>query len=244
MADHDIALITLIVSIVSVFVVILISFFQSKRRGLLYRILVKNKILTTEEIREGRVKIFYEEHEVSEVALTILYFMNYGNTPIAQNDFESSIDLNFSTGCKVLSAEVVKTIPSTIKPTISIGENMVSISPLLINPRDIILFKILTSKLDHNLKIESRIKGISVIDKRSGDGGARKIRKIAHIIMYVSGSVCFFHYILYFKQWKYFFHFELYSLFVLFFAIGICMATSIQSTPSQNLKAIINSREQ
>lgn len=244
MTDHEITLITLVVAIASILVAIIISLLQSKRKKLLYRILVDNKILTTAEVKEGRVEVFFEEEEVSEIALLVLFFRNYGNVPIASEDFASPLIMKFSNACKILSAEIIRTIPETIKPSFNIIDNTISIAPLLINPNDVIVFKILTSKLNHDIKIEARIKGISTIDKRFNSGSNIKARSISQAIIWISGFGSYFVFLLVDRHWRYFFNLELCALSLLFAGVWINLVAVFKiKTYPKELETFLNYKE-
>jgi hypothetical protein len=184
MTDHEIMFLTLILTGLAIAITIIIAVLQSKKKRLLYRIPVENKMLTTEEVKEGNIKILYKDQKVNEIALLILYIKNYGKIPIVKEDFDLPMQFNFSENCNVLSAEVIKTLPEKINVEVITNQNSIVIKPLLINPGDIIVFKILTSKLDDSLNVFSRIKGITSIAKRK-ESENRNAKFISLILIYI-----------------------------------------------------------
>ncbi|HSZ33221.1 MAG TPA: hypothetical protein VK772_07915 [Puia sp.] len=222
MTDRDISFASLAFTIIAIIVTIVVASYQSKRKRLLYKIVVDQKVLSSEDVKAGKVKIKYLEKEVDEIAVFILFLRNFGNIPISKNDFESPINFDFSQDCDVLSVEIIQKMPQELTPILTINKShSVSISPLLLNPGDFFYLKFLTSKLDNGLKVTSRIKGVKQIERRSGDGGFSKANSVLMIIIYIAGLICSFNFILTLGKTRPAFIIEVVSSVFLFGAISL-----------------------
>jgi hypothetical protein len=186
--NYNLTLIGIIVSILAIAISVIIAVFQKKAKRLSYRIFAENKLLTTREITEGKVKVSYEGSEVNDIVLLVLCILNNGDLPIARDDFDSSIVISFAEDCKILSLQVIKTVPKSLRVKTNLQNNNIVIDPLLLNSRDALYLKILLSKVDHGFNINARIKGIRCISKMFKINAGYEVSvRIFNWIIYISG---------------------------------------------------------
>lgn len=99
--------------------------------------------------------------------MLFLRLINSGNLPISSKDFEESIIVTFEAPSKIIGMDETVFYPSELRTYIGFRQNTITISPLLLNPGNWILLKLLVDcfDLDH-LKVAGHIAGVSDIKRR------------------------------------------------------------------------------
>lgn len=155
--------------IVAIAIPIIIYYSQRQYKELSYEIISSSPLLAKSKEIEGNVQIFFDNKPVSNVYLVILKLINSGNTPISAKDYESPIAFNFGGNTNILSADVSKAEPESLKINLDKIKNKVILEPLLLNAGDTIIFKFILSDYSGDIKPEARIYGIKDISfKRKG----------------------------------------------------------------------------
>lgn len=111
------------------------------------------------------LEVRYGGHLVKNPRLVVWRLANSGGQPIEVPHFEEAISFKVA-GAKILSSEVTKTRPSTFRPTVEQrGDDMVVMERRLMNPGDLVEVQMLIDGLPEDLRMESRIAGISQIEQ-------------------------------------------------------------------------------
>lgn len=133
-----------------------------KKKHLSYRLQV-SQLLSVEDDVRSKLKITFAGKAVHDLQLVTIRFFNSGNQPILSNDFEAPIEIGFAHDTRIFKAEVARTVPESLNPSLSIKDNSVIIQPLLMNSKDWINISILLTQFDEHVRIRSRIAGINQI---------------------------------------------------------------------------------
>ncbi len=140
---------------------------QLQKKRLEYKIVANENLLSYSQDLEKDLIITYKNNKVNNLVLFSILIQNTGNIPILRGDFDSDIKIQFVSINSIISAELTGDGLSNFDLVIDPKFKTLSIPPLLINPRDKIIMKVL---IDSNSEmpffvIESRIAGISKIKK-------------------------------------------------------------------------------
>lgn len=114
--------------------------------------------------------VMYKGQEVSDLAVLTLVFANDGGKVIATDDFETPISVAFKADAKILTAELVSANPIELVPIVSHDPQGLTISPLLLNPKDTFSIAVLLQGLqfrhprDLFPRAAARIKGVTKVN--------------------------------------------------------------------------------
>ncbi|MDA2236431.1 hypothetical protein PDM89_25900 [Bacillus cereus] len=141
-----------------------------------YRKNKKKKELSYQEVStaplikqlHNKVSVYIDDEEIKQnLHLVILKIFNSGNEPVKKEDFETGILINFTNSyrtSKVFDVEIHKKNPSDLQCTIynyGFGEEW-EINPLLLNPKEEVLIKLLVTDYD-KITLSSRIVGGRIV---------------------------------------------------------------------------------
>ncbi len=118
----------------------------------------------------------------------MLKFINSGNIPIKNDEYERPITLNFGEKAKIITAEVYETYPENLKDSVKIEElrdelkpfivgqnqkndhislnNTITLQPVLINSGESITLKILGTQIADDIIVNSRIEDLKEIRQK------------------------------------------------------------------------------
>lgn len=154
-----------VIAVLAIVVSILIYLKQRQRKALSYQILTQTPLLGLEEKIKGKLQILFDGKPVEDVNLIEFRIINSGNMPILATDYEHPINLSFDEKTKVLTAEVFKTNPKSLKATVKIEDAKIILPPVLLNSRDSIILKTLVSQFNGKISVDGRIIGVKDIRK-------------------------------------------------------------------------------
>ena len=122
------------------------------------------------------------------IYLVLLKFINSGNIPIKNDEYERPITLNFGEKAKIITAEVYETYPENLKDSVKIEElrdelkpfivgqnqkndhislnNTITLQPVLINSGESITLKILGTQIADDIIVNSRIEDLKEIRQK------------------------------------------------------------------------------
>ena len=170
------------VGVVSAIAISVILYYtQKQKKTISYFIITKLKLISLKEECKGKIKILYDSNQVPDVSVLEVIFLNTGNVPILNVDYETPICLSIDKGSSILSADIINSNPTDIKVGLTYEGNNLSIQPSLLNAGDSITLKILTTGFN-NFDVSGRIVGVRKIERYE------KPRKIAGIVL---GAVAF-----------------------------------------------------
>lgn len=111
-----------------------------------------------------------------------------GNVAIAPTDFERPLSFSFGDGSRILSAEIIKTYPITLKPTLNLLSNRVSLEPVLLNGNDTLTIKLLIFQYGGQVIPDARAAGVR--EKRGIAGSQVSVLKVTllFLLYLIAGS--------------------------------------------------------
>lgn len=152
-----------VIALLAIIVSILIYLKQRQRKALSYKILTNTPLLGIEEKIKGKLQILFDDKPVEDVNLIEIIIINSGNIPILITGYEHPISLSFDEKTKILTSEVFKTNPKSLKATVKIEDSRIIVPPVLLNSKDSIILKTLVSQFKGKISVDGRIIGVKDI---------------------------------------------------------------------------------
>lgn len=114
------------------------------------------------------MQILYRGRSVQTLSVILLKLANTGNQPIAPSDYSEPIRVSVSSSAAIGEVVVQETRPGGIglSPTVN-NLGQVELAPVLLNPGDQAVVKILALNNDTTLKISARIAGVRELEVHS-----------------------------------------------------------------------------
>lgn len=138
-------------------------FSQAKILG--YRFIEFYPLVNSEDDVINKLKIYYRDKQITSLDTILIEVTNDGSLPIKREDYDSDINISFERGI-VIDAAVSNTFPPNIPVGVAFDANHVFLKPVLINPSDRILIKILVSGSGALPKVNGRIAGVKEIQEK------------------------------------------------------------------------------
>lgn len=162
-------------AIVATVLSILIYRWQKARKRISWQLTANSRLLTVSEELNQKLEVRYEGIPVKDVSVLLIRISNTGNQPVTASDVERPISISTGVTSKILSAAVVEVEPPSLRPTIVLLENSVSIEPFLLNVQDSITLKLITADLDE-VTLDGRIAGVSKFHRNDHPDAVRRRR--------------------------------------------------------------------
>jgi hypothetical protein len=112
------------------------------------------------------LQVVLDNKPVIDAAIARIRLVNTGHEAILAADFHSVLTITFPSANSIATASATNTRPPNLNPHISLGANQIHISPLLINPGDMIEIQALTQGPATNISVEGRIANVPHIIRR------------------------------------------------------------------------------
>jgi hypothetical protein len=158
-------LISSFIAIVAPLVVYLLELRNRTQKRLSYDLVSVVSLLSIKDEIKHRVKILVDDRLVDDIYIVVINLINSGNVPIANEDYERPLNLNFRYDSKIISADFVSSNRSSLKPEVYLYDNKVYIEPILLNTGDVVTLKVLLSKFEGDVSVDARIVGVECIEK-------------------------------------------------------------------------------
>ena len=171
----------------AVVVAIAIFFAQRKKKKLSYDVISNTQLLSVKDEIQGKVKVLYEGNEVKKVHLLTLKFTNTGNQPISSTDYERPLTISVNDEATILTYEAIDEEPKNLGAELTLSGNSITLSPLLLNPKDSLLIKALVSDFEGNPEIDGRINGVKSISKNRESLGPVLLLSIISLVLVIFG---------------------------------------------------------
>lgn len=152
-----------ILAVLAIIISIVLFFAQRKRKVLAYEIISQTAILSEADEVSGKLQILFQGETVKNVHLLVIKLINMGNVPIVSADYEREVKLEFKDSEKILSAEIAETTPDNLSGEIFLNDKNIMLKPILLNPKDAIVIKILISGFQGTVHLDGRIIGVKSI---------------------------------------------------------------------------------
>lgn len=153
--------------VITIIISLITCFLQKTKKSLAYEILAETALLSVAKEVKDKIQILFEGDSVQNVHLILLKISNTGNVPILESDFDEEITISFDSSTRLLSAEISKKNPHSIKAELTIKGTQLIISKSLWNSGDTITIKSLVSEFNEKIDVSGRIVGIKDIKKLS-----------------------------------------------------------------------------
>jgi hypothetical protein len=127
--------------------------------------------------------------------LSSFELINSGSKAVLTADFESPIEIAVNGAVRLVSVQTTTTVPKNIPAKLSITPTGAEIAPFLSNPKDIVVFSIITSGGKPSFEARSRIAGISEIGFE--DSSAKRIEYWKPLSLAIWGTMFFLLYAIY-----------------------------------------------
>lgn len=177
------------IAVISLLITIILYFFARNKKGLSYEIISQTPLLTSKEKHEGKIKVMYNETEVSDVKFLKIKVINTGNSGITASEYERPLRFIFATETKILSSEVVESNPETLTTELTISSNEIIVSPVLMNGKDSFTFKTILSEFDGDeIIVDARIKDIKCV-KKLGENYFNIVFALIGLILTITGLI-------------------------------------------------------
>ena len=154
-----------ILAFFAVVVPIAVFFAQRKKKKLSYDVTSNTPLLSVEDEIQGKIKVLYEGNEVKKVHLLTFKFTNTGNQPISSTDYERPLTISVNDEATILTYEAIDEEPKNLGAELTLSGNSITLSPLLLNPKDSFSIKALVSDFEGHPEIDGRINGVKSISK-------------------------------------------------------------------------------
>ena len=135
-------------------------FLQRRRRELAFGVLYSRELLTVAEEVASRIEISLDGQRIKNLQVLTVGIKNSGDEAIAETDFAIPLSISIEGTGSIVSASVVKQHPSNLGLQVTAGSAEVSLSPLLLNPKDFAIIKILYSGKEPRIVCHARVRGI------------------------------------------------------------------------------------
>lgn len=155
---------TIILGLVAIIVTIILFILGKKKKRLAYYIVSNTQLVGVENSIQDKIKILYDEKQVTNVHLISIKFINSGNESISVDDFDKPISIRYDSTVNVLTHEILEKNPKNLD-AITIGkEEVIEVEPLLLNIKDEFTVNILASNFDGDIDISARIRGVKELE--------------------------------------------------------------------------------
>jgi hypothetical protein len=114
-----------------------------------------------------KLEVTYNDSAVPDASVAIIRLVNTGDKAIVAEDFSTDLIVRLDGAEEVVSASSTQTRPVDLDPELNVRGNRVLITPLLINPGDMMELQMLASGLASLITIEGRIANVGEIPQRS-----------------------------------------------------------------------------
>jgi len=138
---------------------------QKQQKRLTYQRLASFPLLTVKEALAGRISVAFDGNPVQSIHMITLRIRCAGNLPITVADYVKPLALYVEKAARVLSADIVESLPSNLRPVITVDAGSVTVEPLLLNPGDSFVVKLLVQDGSKYVFPEARIVGVREVER-------------------------------------------------------------------------------
>ena len=150
-----------IFALLAVIVSIVIYRLQRQNKELAFGVLAEHHLLGVSDELANRVRITFDNRPVENIKLLVFALKNSGNKAVKVEDFIRPITISLGNEAKLLSFECIKECPANLNINISSNEDMLEISPILLNSGDYFLIQVLASVEKAKIEQDIKIVGVS-----------------------------------------------------------------------------------
>lgn len=134
---------------------------QKQRTELAFGVISARRLLTVSEELAKRVIVLFDSTPVTSINLVVMGLRNSGDKPIQITDFMHPLKVTFGPSGRVLSAEVMRQVPSNLGAQVTNQNTELYILPVLLNPGDYMVVQVLVTVPVLQVEAEARFIGFS-----------------------------------------------------------------------------------
>lgn len=179
--------ITLIVAVISLAWAIWSGYLGLKPHSLEFKLVSQVAIQPKETGAISGIQVTVDGIQVESPYLSVLELTNNGGKPIPKSDFEAPLELRAGTGVRVVRAQVTATSPKDIEAHLEAAQDVVTLSPLLLNPDDTITISVLTAVKPPIFTPRARIADISTLSLSDGTKNSSNLFEIILLSILILG---------------------------------------------------------
>jgi len=150
---------TILLPVLAIIIPIALYMFQLKEMNLTYEV-VSYSLLNLSSTIQDEIEVSFSGKKVTDLSAINIEIKNAGNTPIRKEDFEREISIDFGKDSKVLKLSIKYAFPLNLAPIIETKEQIIKISPLLLNQGDYFALEAIISNSSSEPQFDARIAGI------------------------------------------------------------------------------------
>ena len=190
-----------ILVVIGIIISIILYWIQRPKNSLSWKIISNAPLVKINSEIKGDLQVLFKGNPVENIQIVIIRIINTGNVPIKSGDYEYPINLNFDDNAQILTAEIIETIPNNIEAYTNIDENIVFISPTLLNKGDSVTIKTLVNQFDNHISVDGRIVGVKDIQKLAEIDAKEQLKEM--LIGVLTGFISFIFAYIIFRLIKY-----------------------------------------
>ena len=141
--------------------------YRSQRGKTRLEFVVVSSARVVPETISAKLQVTYNDAAVPDASVAIIRLVNTGDKAILAEDFSTDLTVRLDGAHEVVSASATKTRPVDLNPKLRLDANRVLMTPLLINPGDMIELQLLASGLASRITIEGRVANVRRVSQRS-----------------------------------------------------------------------------
>jgi hypothetical protein len=143
-----------------------IRFFRGQhRKQVLCRIEHNSPFITLNEESAlgGRLSVRFDNKPIRELNIRsiVVAVRNTGNAPIGKTLYAEPLTFSFGANCEVLTSDILNTEPVRFQANTVIEDNAVVLEPVLLNPKQAVLIRVLVRNLSDFL-VRGNIEGVKI----------------------------------------------------------------------------------
>jgi hypothetical protein len=166
---------------------LLVMLWQSRGKGLAYRVLSSGPVFTVLDELEGALEIRYRSNPVRSLHKVEFALISTGRDPIRSSDFEEPIGIRVPDGTRLLIATPA-TAPGVIRnATYTFDHRSLTLQPTLLNPGESIALRLLIEGFSGKLELSTRIAGVSSVPEVLDDPRAWRTQTGWAVAMILAG---------------------------------------------------------
>lgn len=169
---------TLIVAVISLAWAVWSGYLGLKPHSLEFKLVSQVAIQPKETGAISGIQVTVDGIQVESPYLSVLELVNNGRKPIPKSDFETPLELRSGSDVTVVRAQVTATSPKDIEAHLEAAQDVVTLSPLLLNPDDTITISVLTAGKPPTFTPRARIADISTLSLSDGTKNSSNLFEI------------------------------------------------------------------
>jgi len=147
-------------------------YLQRESIELTARVTVDVPVVSVRQEYGREIELRYRGQPVDGLRVVEVELKNTGTRPLERTAFDSPVTFDFGS-VKVTAPVILRTRPRSLRPQLRIGGGIVTLDPLLLNPRDTFVFRTFVlggGTHSSPIRVSARIRGVSdILLRKSSD---------------------------------------------------------------------------